>query len=332
MTQPNGESPDQLIDQELHRINALLRSEAFARTMAEAQHQADEIDENKNPAPLLTPDDETARFTSRQRAENIATNLASFYALECGLGAVCAPTDQQPVDLLQTIVDDQADADTKLLLNRFANATWKASQPFRGLDRIKRPVFTVASFLPEAEIQKDYDQIRAASGVLLAAMQDVRERSTDAQMQALRSLLQSESFAITIAATLEAAYYRAQQTAPPALIADDETITKSVNEQKIAVHLAGFYALECGITYWATIRQTCPSELLNAIVDGSIIKADQELLCRLANATWKAGQPFQNLHRITRDTFTPFYFLTEADREKDWKQIHTAASLVLEWL
>ena len=335
MTQPNREQPNQSTDQELRRIDALLRNDEFARAMAEAQHRADEDNENKNPAPLLVPDDETACVTISRRDEKIATNLAGFYALECGLGAVCAQTNQKPTDLLQAIVNDQVDSDTVLLLNRFANATWKAGQPFRGFDRIKRPVFTVASFLPNEEARKDYDQIRATSGALLTAMQDVRDQSTDEQMKTLRHLLQSESFAVAMAATLDAAYYLAQQqAAPPFLTLDDEetTVTKSANEQKIAIHLAGFYALECGLTYWVTTRQTRPSDLLNAVVGDLIAEADKELLCRFANATWKAGQPFQGLHRITRNTFTPFYFLTEADREKDWKQIQTAAGLMLERL
>jgi hypothetical protein len=49
----------------------------------------------------------------------------------------------------------------------------------------------------------------------------------------------------------------------------------------------------------------------------------------LANATWKAGQPFRGLNRITRATFTPFYFLNEADIEKDLIQVRSAAKRLL---
>ena len=45
-------------------------------------------------------------------------------------------------------------------------------------------------------------------------------------------------------------------------------------------------------------------------------EADKLIFARFANATWKAGQPFRDLKRITRATFTPFYFLTEADIER----------------
>jgi len=47
---------------------------------------------------------------------------------------------------------------------------------------------------------------------------------------------------------------------------------------------------------------------------------DKILLQRFANATWKAGQPFRGLDRITRDNFVPFYFL-QMKKLKDWVQI-----------
>lgn len=53
------------------------------------------------------------------------------------------------------------------------------------------------------------------------------------------------------------------------------------------------------------------------------------IFARFANATWKAGQPFRGLNRITRPTFTSFYFLGEADIEKDFVQIKMAAEKLL---
>jgi len=68
---------------------------------------------------------------------------------------------------------------------------------------------------------------------------------------------------------------------------------------------------------------------MKAVVGDTISKEDRQLFCRFANATWKAGQPFRGLKRITRDTFTPFYFLSEVDIEKDWVQVKAAAGEVL---
>lgn len=53
-------------------------------------------------------------------------------------------------------------------------------------------------------------------------------------------------------------------------------------------------------------------------------------LLDFANATWKAGQPFRNLSRITRDTFRPVTLLNEEELKKDFVQIQAAAAKLLE--
>ena len=76
------------------------------------------------------------------------------------------------------------------------------------------------------------------------------ERS--AQLLKLQSLLRDKDFALEMAEWLDAAYYKGQgQTPPPFLAPADETAVaqKSVKEEKIAINLAGFYALEAGIGY-----------------------------------------------------------------------------------
>lgn len=335
MKQKKEDDQQQQIDKELATIDSLLRSDEFAFAVAEAQNTAYYVGVHETPKPLLSPGEDTASVKIKKKDEKVATNLAGFYALECGMGAVCAKTNQKPTDFLQTIVDHKADSATVLLLNRFANATWKAGQPFRGLERIKRPIFRIASALPDDEVKKDYDQIQAASMKLLAAMQEVRNKSAEEQMKKLRSLLQSEPFAVEMATSQDAGYYTAQKKpVPPFLSPEDEkgTVKKLVKEQKIAQNVAGFYALECGLNYLVTTQQKLPSDLLKAIANDTISKEDKQLLCRFANATWKAGQPFRSLNRITRATFTPFYFLSEADIEKDWVQVKAAAGEVLKRL
>ena len=113
---------------------------------------------------------------------------------------------------------------------------------------------------------------------------------------------------------------------------DPATIAKNVNDIKIATSLAGFYALECGLNYLVTTTNQSPSSILKSIVDNSINNDDKILFARFANATWKAGQPFRGLNRITRATFTPFYFLTEPDIEKDLVQVRAAAKKLLTYL
>ena len=76
------------------------------------------------------------------------------------------------------------------------------------------------------------------------------------------------------------------------------------------MNIAGFYALECGVSYLATTQNKIPSDVLKSILDGSIDKEDKRLLERFANATWKAGQPFRSLDRIDQKYFYAIFFFT----------------------
>ena len=134
------------IEQELATIDSLLRDTAFARTMAGSLDSAYYLGIGQIPQTFLTPEDDTAIVLKLQREEKVATNLAGFYALECGIGLLNAQTNTTPVEWLQKITNGSADTNDVLLLNRFANTTWKASQPFRGLSRItlwKWPLFSI---------------------------------------------------------------------------------------------------------------------------------------------------------------------------------------------
>lgn len=154
-----------------------------------------------------------------------------------------------------------------------------------------------------------------------------------AQLLKLQGLLRDKDFALEMAEYLDAAYYKGQgQTPPPFVKPEDETATaaKSVKEEKIAINLAGFYALEAGIGYLSERDGTTPLQILSTIVDGSIPQADMLLLARFANATWKASQPFRSLSRITRDTFRPAALLAPEELLKDYVQIQNAAAKLLE--
>jgi hypothetical protein len=59
------------------------------------------------------------------------------------------------------------DKKDKELLERFANATWKASQPFRSMERIRRSNFIPFDLLPAEEVEKDWVQLQAAAKSLL---------------------------------------------------------------------------------------------------------------------------------------------------------------------
>jgi hypothetical protein len=319
---------EQTINNELKKITDLLQDSSFALEMAKNQDAAYYTSQGQT-VPAFSPGNADSTAIERSlKEEKIATNIAAFYALESGIGTLISQKGGTPVEWLNKLVGNQLDSTEILILNRFANATWKAGQPFRGLKRIARDVFISAVFLPGDEVKKDYDQVLAAANKLLPAMQGVKDSSTAAQLQKISLLLKDKQFALEMAQHMEAAYYTAQQQAIPPFMKpgeDSTTIKKSVKEEKIATNIAGFYALECGVSYLATAQKKLPSAVLQSIIKDSISKSDKMLFERFANATWKAGQPFRGLDRITRGTFTCFDLLTPEEVEKDWVQIKAAA-------
>lgn len=324
----------QKITAELTTISGLLRDSSFALDMAKNQDAA-YYKAQGQPAPEFSSENEDPYIQRSVKDEKIATSIAAFYALECAMGVLMEQEDGTPFEWLNKIKANQLDSAEVLLLNRFANATWKAGQPFRGLERITRDVFISPVFLPEAEVKKDYDQIFAAADKLVEAMQGVKDASKAEQLQKLKALLQDKSFALEMAQHMEAAYYAAQQQAVPAFLQpgeDTATVNKSAKDEKIATNIAGFYALECGLSYLVTAQHKLPSAVLQSIVNDNLNAKDKKLFERFANATWKAGQPFRGLDRITRDVFIPFDLLSTEEQEKDWVQIKAASEKLLQSL
>lgn len=317
---------------ELAIVDSLLRDSAFALAMAKSLDSAYYVGVKQTPPPFLSAGEETAFVSIPVKQEKTATNLAGFCALECGLDFLCAQTSQTPAALLEKIAGRGIDSGASLVLNRFANATWKAGQPFRSLNRITRYNFVSASSLSRDEVEKDAVQIRNAATKLLSSVQPVKAAAMPVQMQALRRLLQDTAYAVEMSAYLDSTYAVSQGQKPALfLTAADETATvrKSVKEQKIATNLAGFYALECGLNYLVTTKKMQPRAVLETLSNETLSNEDKMVFARFANATWKAGQPFRGLQRITRATFTPFYFLSEADIEKDLVQVRAAARKVM---
>lgn len=328
-----NKSMQQKIQTQLEAIDSLLRDKDFALSLAKLQDTAYYTGIGEPVPPFLNAEEENRVVDKRQQDEKIAANLAGFYAVECGLGVLCDQNKEKPTALLEKISLGKADTATVLLLNRFANATWKAGQPFKGLDKITRPAFRSASFLPADEIKKDYEQVKAAAAKLLSSLQECKDSSLEAQMQRIRDLLHSPQYAMEMAAYIET--HLGVNSKPKTVSPNEEgssIIRRSVKEQKIATNLAGFYALEACTNYLVSTRNILPADLLKSIIDNSISNEDKNLYNRFANATWKAGQPFRGLERIERGTFTPFYFLSKADIDKDWMQIKAAAKKLLDAL
>ncbi len=324
-----GTGQTENINKELTKINALLRDTAFASVVAGKQDANYYTSQGQKVPAFFEGSD--SLLTKRFKEEKIAINLAGLYAVECGMGALIEQNGKTPVYWLQQITQKALDSNNALLLNRFANATWKAGQPFRSLNRITRDNFIIANFLSAEEIQKDADQIIAAASFLLDSLSSVANAPMQDQFEKINQLLKNKQFAMEMARHMEAAYYTGQQKPIPLFLspADDTAIIqKSAREEKIAINIAGFYALECGVSYLATSQRKLPSDILKSILNDSINGKDKQLLERFANATWKAGQPFRSLDRITRNIFMPFDLLPEDEIKKDWDQIKSAAAIV----
>jgi len=313
-------------DSELTKLNQLLRDTTFAISIAKAQDSAYYISQSKEVPSFYTGKDSIKKKSLKE--EKIAINLAGFYATECGIAALIQQKGETPIYWLQKITGKKLDSSEVLLLNSFANATWKAGQPFRSLSRITKDNFTVAGFLSEEEIQKDYDQVVAAAGKLLDSLKGFDNKSKEEQLNRIKALMQDKQYAFEMAKHMEAAYYLGQKKEVPPFLSSSEdsaTIDKSPLEEKVAINIAGFYALECGLSYLAYSEGKIPSDILKLIVNDSLSQNDKQLFERFANATWKAGQPFRSLDRITRDNFIPFDLLSKEEIEKDWVQIKNAA-------
>jgi hypothetical protein len=298
---------------ETEQLNAIIRDIDFARRFT-GFADGDSADIQKNVAD-----------------EKIAPNLAGFYATECAVGAVYSQTGIAPAEILRAITTHSLKPEFWLLLQRFANATWKACQPFQGIERIMRPNFVVAGLLPAAEIAKDDHQLTGAASLLLKKMQPALQQDVKSQFLLFESLLKSKSFSREIAENLNACYYEGQNQEAPLFLtkADETTYTAGKkSDEEIAVKIAGLYALESGLDYLHSAYHVSYRRVLNEILNNSIQPKYKELLQRFANATWKAGQPFISPEFIHKENFRPFDLLSDSEKQKDWNEIEKAAKAV----
>ncbi|KIC96260.1 hypothetical protein OI18_00380 [Flavihumibacter solisilvae] len=133
------------------KIRHLMQDSTYMHKMAEY------ID----PAILKT---ETGIIERSKYEEKVATNLPGAFALECGITFLAKTKQQLPSALIRSINENTISEEDMMLMCRFANATWKSSQPFRGLNRIKGSTFIPFSQLSDEEVEKDRVQIRSAAG------------------------------------------------------------------------------------------------------------------------------------------------------------------------
>jgi len=130
------------------------------------------------------------------KEQKIAINLAGFYAVECGVGLLIALKGGTPEDWLEKIVTKATGPEDLLVLGRFANATWKAGQPFINWDRIKNDHFISANYLPEESTQKIMRRWSPLPPDCFYSLQEVKGRPKEVQLKKLQQLLRDEQYAL----------------------------------------------------------------------------------------------------------------------------------------
>lgn len=121
--------------------------------------------------------------------ETLATNVAGLFAVDSAANALACMwfgldsdgrvDPDNYVTTLQTIMNDGLSPIEKYVVMNFANATWRAGQPFRNmatkpLDRLTRPVNMQFNELPPNEQAKDWVQIAAAAKFLLEKIESAQ--------------------------------------------------------------------------------------------------------------------------------------------------------------
>ena len=335
---PSAEStawPTRAIEPGVLKLQTLLRDPVFALAMAQHMQAAESISKTGTIAAFPTTGEEGTTLTRLVRDQKIAQNLAGFYALEVGMAAIMDRTRATPLEILDAVNTGSLTSEDTLLLARFAHATWKAGQPFRGIDRIERQTYKTAALLAEEDISNDIAQIKGAALLLGARMKDAQGRDTRAQLERLQSLLRDPVFALEMAQALDAAYYKSAGQSTPLFLRPDEataTFTVGAKDEMVAQNLAAFYALEVGATALAERNKITPMMVIESARNGLLAPQDLLLLARFANATWKAGQPFRGLDQIQQSTFKPAAMLNDDDVIKDMARIKAAASRVMDAL
>lgn len=104
--------------------------------------------------------------------QRVAMNMAGVYAVQTASSVIAEIRDGKVTErgfeqALRDIATGNLSDLERSVARRCSNLSWKAGQPFRGLERIKRSAMVDFNLLPTDEIAKDDDQLRAAAKELI---------------------------------------------------------------------------------------------------------------------------------------------------------------------
>jgi len=153
-------------------LNGLLQNQAFAAEVSLVAQRAYAGNNASGHGINLS----TASMTDSQKDQDIAINVAPFYALDALVTKRWLEERKTPVETLQEVVNGVASPVGVTEVGLLANATWKAGQPFRGINRIERSVFQSLVTLPQGELNKDHVIVKAVASHLLERMRQECDR------------------------------------------------------------------------------------------------------------------------------------------------------------
>lgn len=144
------------------------------------------------------------------------------------------------------------------------------------------------------------------------------------QLNQVRAIMQDWDKSIHIAKNLHDEHYSRQGLEVTPF--HYEPIEKEVYEN-VAMCTAPMVAMEAVLSYLVESKKQDPMRTIWTLQKGTLDDASLLLAARLANLTWKVGQPFRSPDRIQRDCFIPAAQLSQEELLKDYDQLQAAATV-----
>ena len=144
------------------------------------------------------------------------------------------------------------------------------------------------------------------------------------QLNQIKAIMQDWGKSIQIAKRLHDDHYNRQglEVTPFHNDARDKEVYENV-----AMSTAPIVAMEAILSYLVESKEQDPMRTIWNLQKGTLDEQSLLLAARLANLTWKVGQPFRSPDRIQRDCFIPAAQLSQEELLKDYDQLQAAATV-----
>lgn len=144
------------------------------------------------------------------------------------------------------------------------------------------------------------------------------------QLNQIKAIMQDWDKSIQIAKRLHDEHYSSQglEITPFHYNPNEKEIYENV-----AMSTAPMIAMEAVLSYLVESKKQDPMRTIWTLQKRTLDNETLLLAARLANLTWKVGQPFRSPDRIQRDCFIPAAQLSQEELLKDYDQLQAAATV-----